>query len=218
MENHAGLRDLMVERQLAARGITDRLVLSAMSRVPRHLFVGPGEQHRAYDDMALPIEQNQTISQPYMVAVMTELLSLSGTERVLEIGTGSGYQSAVLAELCAEVFSIERHAGLSKQAGRRLANLGYENIHLHVGDGTVGLPGEAPFDRVLVTAACPGIPAPLLEQLAPGGIIVAPVGDRLSQRLLRGIKQADGSIAEGYHTSCIFVPLVGECGWSAESL
>lgn len=218
MEDLPRARELMVKEQLAARGITDRLVLSAMAKVPRHEFVGPDLRKKAYDDMALPIGGNQTISQPYMVAVMTELLNLDGPERVLEIGTGSGYQTAVLSELCKEVFSIERNVRLSETARETLSALGIDNIHLHVGDGSKGLPEAAPFDRILVTAGSPGLPAPLIEQLVPGGIIIVPVGDRSSQRLIRGVKQANGTVTEEFHTACVFVPLVGECGWSVESL
>jgi protein-L-isoaspartate(D-aspartate) O-methyltransferase len=189
-------------------------VLEAMAGIPRHLFVEESQRFRAYDDMALSIADGQTISQPYIVATMTELLSLTGDERVLEIGTGSGYQTALLAELSREVFTVEHHKNLSDKAEGVLLSLGYKNIHFAVGDGTLGLPDEAPFDRILVTAATPELPAPLVEQLSEGGIIVAPVGDRLSQVLIRGIKK-DGSLKRDSHTPCVFVPLVGEHGFKS---
>ena len=206
------LRRLMVETQLIPRGIKDRRVLKAMLKVPRHLFVDEPLQYKAYDDMALPIGDGQTISQPYMVAVMTELLELKGNERVLEVGTGSGYQAAILAELAAEVFSIERMERLALRARERLRNLGYDNVHIITGDGTAGLPEKAPFDRIIITAGTPQIPEPLREQLADNGILVAPVGARFSQQLIR-LRKAKGKITEEYHTPCVFVPLVGEYGW-----
>jgi protein-L-isoaspartate(D-aspartate) O-methyltransferase len=171
--------------------------------------------YKAYDDMALPVGEGQTISQPYMVAVMTELLALKGGEKVLEIGTGSGYQTAILAELSAEVYTIERIPSLSRKAGETLRSLGYANIHLIVGDGTLGWPEAAPFDRILVTAGAPDIPDPLIEQLAEGGLILAPVGDRYSQQLLRVTKQ-QGKLSREYHTPCVFVPLVGKFGWGGD--
>ncbi len=202
----------MVERQIAARGIADRRLLNAVLRVPRHLFVNENNRFRAYDDMALPTGNGQTISQPYIVARMTELLSLDGREKVLEVGTGSGYQTALLAELAREVFSIERHRGLLEKAETNLNSLGYGNVHFKVGDGTLGWPDEAPFDRILITAATPGIPEPLKDQLSDGGIIVAPVGDSLSQNLVRAVKLR-GELKEELHDSCVFVPLVGKHGW-----
>ncbi len=209
------LRDIMAYSQLVPRGISDRRVLEAMRRVPRHLFVDESLWDRAYDDMALPVGEGQTISQPYMVAVMTELLALSGNEKVLEIGTGSGYQAAVLAELSREVYSIERIRSLSEKAGETLRNLGYVNIRLKVGDGTLGWPDAAPFDRILITAGAPEIPEPLIGQLSDGGIILAPVGDRFSQQLIRITKQK-GELRREYHTPCMFVPLVGKYGWKEE--
>lgn len=206
------LRRLMVQTQISARGITDISVLEAMARIPRHLFIDESQRFRAYDDMALPIGDGQTISQPYIVAKMTELLSLKGNEKVLEIGTGSGYQTALLAELSREVFTVERHKTLSDRSEGVLRGLGYENIHFTVGDGTLGLPQEAPFDRILVTAATPDLPGPLVEQLGKDGIIVAPVGDRISQVLTRGIKK-DSSLKREANTPCVFVPLVGEYGF-----
>lgn len=209
------LRDLMVEHQLIPRGIKDRRVLDAMRKIPRHLFMDELLWNRAYDDMALPVGEGQTISQPYMVAVMTELLEMKGVEKVLEIGTGSGYQAAILSELAREVYTIERIQSLSDRAREVIRNLGYENIHLKVGDGTLGWPEAAPFDRILITAGAPEIPEPLLGQLTEGGIFLAPVGDRFSQQLVRVIKQK-GEFSKEFHTPCVFVPLVGKYGWKGE--
>ncbi|MFN3480112.1 MAG: protein-L-isoaspartate(D-aspartate) O-methyltransferase [Thermodesulfovibrionales bacterium] len=206
------LRDLMVDTQLIPRGIRDERVLKAMRKVPRHLFIDESQWFRAYDDMALPIGEGQTISQPYMVAIMTELLELKGYEKVLEIGTGSGYQAAILAELSKEVYTIERVQSLSERASMVLRSLNYDNVHLRVGDGTLGWPEEAPFDRVIITAACPEIPEPIINQLNEGGIVVAPVGERFSQVLLKVRKEA-GRLNEEYHTPCVFVPLIGKYGW-----
>lgn len=206
------LRDLMVDTQLIPRGIRDERVLKAMRKVPRHLFLDESQWFRAYDDMALPIGEGQTISQPYMVAIMTELLELKGHEKVLEIGTGSGYQAAILAELSRDVYTIERVQSLSLKASKVLMSLGYDNVHLRVGDGTLGWPEEAPFDRVIITAACPEIPEPIINQLNEGGIVVAPVGERFSQVLLK-IRKEGGRLIEEYHTPCVFVPLIGEYGW-----
>ncbi|MDI6745091.1 MAG: protein-L-isoaspartate(D-aspartate) O-methyltransferase [Thermodesulfovibrionales bacterium] len=212
MEDFKRLSDLMVDAQLIPRGIKDERVLSAMRKVPRHLFVGDSMLHNAYEDMALPIGEEQTISQPYMVAIMTELLDLKGNEKVLEIGTGSGYQAAILAELSREVFTIERKALLTKEAEERFQALGYGNVHVITGNGTLGLPEESPFDRILVTAGTPKIPEPLIEQLADGGIIIAPVGIRFSQQLLIVRKSKEG-ISEQTHVPCVFVPLIGKHGW-----
>lgn len=202
----------MVDTQLIPRGIKDERVLNAMRKVPRHLFVPDYIRHSAYDDMALPIGEDQTISQPYMVAIMTELLELKGDEKVLEIGTGSGYQAAVLAELAKEVHTIERIPGLADRARRKLADNGYDNVYVTVTDGTKGLEDLAPFDRIIITAAAPKIPEPIIHQLKEGGIIVAPVGERFSQMLIKGRKEK-GVLVEEYHTPCVFVPLVGEYGW-----
>lgn len=202
----------MVDTQLIPRGIKDRRVLDAMRKVPRHLFVDDSMQYRAYDDIALPIGKGQTISQPYMVAIMTELLQLKGDEKVLEIGTGSGYQAAVLAELSREVFTIERVAVLAKRAEERFQSLGYNNIHVRIGDGTLGWPEKSPFDRIVITAGSPRIPQPVLEQLSDEGIIVAPIGDYFSQQLTI-IKKSKGTLSEQLHIPCMFVPLIGEYGW-----
>lgn len=212
MDDFKKLRALMVETQLVPRGIKDRRVLDVMMSVPRHLFVDEPLWHRAYDDAALPFAEGQTISQPYMVAVMTELLELKGDEKVLEIGTGSGYQAAILAELAKEVYTIERFGSLSERARKTLASLGYENIHIITGNGTLGMPQAAPFNRILITAAAPRVPEPLIEQLSEGGIIVAPVGDTLSQQLIKTVKK-NQQVSTEYHTPCVFVPLIGEYGW-----
>ncbi len=209
------LRNLMVDSQLIPRGIRDPRVLEVMRKVPRHLFMDESTWYKAYEDMALPVGEGQTISQPYMVAVMTELLTLKGDEKVLEIGTGSGYQAAILAELSREVYTVERIEVLSRRAEESLRNLGYVNIHLTVRDGTLGWPEAAPFDRILITAGAPEIPAPLVKQLAEGGIVLAPVGDRFSQQLVKATKQK-GKLSKEFHTPCVFVPLVGEYGWKAE--
>lgn len=209
------LRELMVRTQLIPRGIRDKRVLGAMGRVPRHLFVDSSTIANAYSDMALPVGAGQTISQPYMVAVMTELLELSGTEKVLEIGTGSGYQAAILAELSQDVYTIERIASLAETAKKKFLDLSYTNIHSSTGDGTLGWPEEAPFDRIIITAAAPGIPEPMIEQLADNGIMVIPVGDLYSQQLLKTRKSGENLITE-YHTPCVFVPLIGQYAWKKD--
>ncbi len=209
---YRALRELMVKTQLIPRGISDRRVLDAMGRVPRHLFVDASRQAEAYEDMALPIGEGQTISQPYMVAIMTELLDLKGDEKVLEVGTGSGYQAAVLAELAKDVFTVERIATLGEKAIERFRALFYANVHVKIADGTLGWPERSPFDRIIITAASPRIPDPLMEQLSIGGILLAPVGSKYSQELLKIRKKAEGNIEE-YHTPCVFVPLIGEYGW-----
>lgn len=202
----------MVSSQLVGRGIVDERVLTAMRRVPRHLFIPEPVRHTAYDDMAMSIGEGQTISQPYMVAVMTELLELTGTETVLEVGTGSGYQAAILGELAAEVYTVERIAILAEKARAILKVLGYVNVHLVVGDGTIGFKDRSSFDRIIITAAAPEIPPPLVDQLSEGGIVVAPVGERYSQVLLKG-RKANGHLVEEFSTPCSFVPLIGEHGW-----
>ena len=206
----------MVDEQLVARGIKDPRVLSAMGRVPRHLFVEEALRDRAYGDHALPIGERQTISQPYMVALMTESLALKGSERVLEIGTGSGYQTAVLAELAARVYSIERIASLADRARRLIASLDYRNVTIKVFDGTYGWKEQAPFDAVLVTAGSPDVPAPLTEQLKEGGRMIIPVGDRTTQVLKKVTRTATG-IEVSSMTGCVFVPLIGGHGWVAEN-
>ncbi|MCD6382312.1 MAG: protein-L-isoaspartate(D-aspartate) O-methyltransferase [Candidatus Hydrothermae bacterium] len=207
----------MVEYQIVGRGVRDRGVIEAMLRVPRHLFVPPPHREEAYNDYPLSIGRGQTISQPYMVAVMTEALELKGDEKVLEIGTGSGYQTAVLAEIASEVFTIERDPLLAERARELLESLGYKNIHFRVGDGTLGWPEEAPFDRIIVTAAAPSIPKPLREQLRVGGIIVIPVGGRYGQTLVKGKKVSDEKMEIEELFECAFVPLVGEYGFPESS-
>ena len=214
MDEYKGLRYSMVSSQLVARGIRDERVLAAMRKVPRHLFMPEQVRYTAYEDMAMSIGEGQTISQPYMVAIMTELLELSGTETVLEIGTGSGYQAAILGELAVEVYTVERIAALAENSQATLKKLGYNNVHVVVGDGTVGLEGMSPFDRIIVTAAAPQVPPPLVEQLREGGIVVAPVGERYSQILLKG-RKVHGQLVEEFSTPCAFVPLIGEHGWKA---
>ena len=206
------VREEMVTQQLEARGIHNSKVLEAFARVPRHRFVDEALQSRAYGDHALPIGGGQTISQPYMVALMTEALSLSGGEKILEIGTGSGYQTAILAEFTPRLFSIERDPEISRMAAQRLASLGYTNVILKTGDGTLGWPEHAPFDRILVTAGAPGVPASLLEQLGDPGRLVLPVGDRELQTL-EVIDKVNGKTARRKLVECAFVPLLGQEGW-----
>jgi len=213
--NFEKARHRMVEEHLIARGIKDPRVIEAMRKVPRHLFVEEAFQDRAYGDHALPIGEKQTISQPYMVARMTEALDLTGTEKVLEIGTGSGYQTAVLAELASRVCSTERVRSLFTKAQAILNRLRYRNVVLHLCDGTRGWPEEAPFDAILVTAGAPEIPSALVDQLKPGGRLVIPVGDRTSQVLKRIEKTPEG-LATISLTGCVFVPLIGTFGWRPE--
>ncbi len=205
-------REHMVEQQLRARGIRDERVLAAMAKVPRHEFVPEEMLHAAYDDRALPIGYGQTISQPYMVAVMLEMLDVHDDHKVLEVGGGSGYQAALLGELAKEVYAVEIIEPLAHRARVTLERLGYDNVHVIVGDGTLGYEPAAPYDRIIVAAACPEIPPPLIEQLKDGGRIVAPVGRRGVQQCVVGIKR--GKELELTKTiGCVFVPLVGEYGW-----
>jgi protein-L-isoaspartate(D-aspartate) O-methyltransferase len=204
----------MVEEQLVARAVTDPRVLAAMRRVPRHLFVEEALRDRAYGDHPLPIGEGQTISQPFIVGKMTELLRLGGAEKVLEIGTGSGYQAAVLGELCARVCTIERMPKLAQRARELLELLGYRNVWVRVANGTLGWPDEAPFDRILVAAGGPSVPPPLFEQLAEGGRMVMPVGDATSQ-VLQLIEKRDGEMRTTEHSGCVFVKLVGKYAWEA---
>ena len=202
----------MVATQLRARDIVDERVLRAMETVPRELFVDEPERRRAYDDAALPIGEGQTISQPYMVARICEALKLRGDERVLDVGTGSGYQAAVLAELAPEVHTIERLPALAERARARLAAAGYENVDVHVGDGTLGLPALAPFDAIAVAAAAPGFPQTLYEQLKPRGRLVVPVGSGRGQRLEVAVRSPEGP-ALVHSVPCRFVPLIGAEGF-----
>jgi protein-L-isoaspartate(D-aspartate) O-methyltransferase len=205
-------RERMVERQLRGRDIVDERVLAAMERVPRELFVPEDLRRQAFDDAALPIGAGQTISQPYMVARICEELGLDGDERVLDVGTGSGYQAAVLAELADEVHSIERVPELAEQARRNLVAAGYDRVVVHVGDGSRGLPDHAPYDAIAVAAAAPGFPQALYDQLKPGGRLVVPVGKRHGQRLQVIVRSPEGP-AVLRSVPCRFVPLVGEEGF-----
>ena len=211
-DEYAIRRRQMVERQLVPRDITDPRVLAAMGSLPRHLFVEEALQSQAYTDNALPIGSRQTISQPYIVAAMTQLLKVGPEDRVLEIGTGSGYQTALLAALAGEVYTIERLRPLANRARAILQELGCSNIHLRVGDGTAGWPEEAPFARIVVTAGAPSVPAPLLAQLDRGGRMVIPVGDGKKQTLTVVIKGPAGVRLEHYDP-CVFVKLIGRDGW-----
>ena len=206
------LRQEMVERQLRKRGLTDQRVLAAMLAVPRHEFLPPELAAGAYTDRPLPIGHGQTISQPFMVAAMAEALRLAGNERVLEIGGGSGYQAAVLSLLAREIHTIEMHQDLAEATAERLKRLGYANVYVHTGDGSLGLPEQAPFDAILVTASAPDVPPPLVQQLAERGRLVIPVGNSDEQRLFHIEKHGtDLTKRAMYH--CRFVPLVGRYGW-----
>jgi protein-L-isoaspartate(D-aspartate) O-methyltransferase len=203
----------MVEDQLMARGIRDPRVLQAFANVPRHRFVEEGLWPKAYGDHALPIGHGQTISQPYMVALMSEALALDGSEKVLEIGTGSGYQAAILAELADRVFTVERMGALATGAKAILDGLGYQNVILRVADGSIGWKEFAPFDRIIVTAGAPDVPRSLLDQLRANGLFVILIGDRSSQRLIRVYREPGGDRVEEI-CLCAFVPLVGREGWA----
>ncbi|HEX9106554.1 MAG TPA: protein-L-isoaspartate(D-aspartate) O-methyltransferase [Longimicrobiales bacterium] len=206
-------RRRMVQEQLAARGVRDQRVLVAMAAVPRHLFVPLRDRAAAYEDRPLGLARAQTISQPFMVATMTEALALHPDERVLEIGTGSGYQTAVLAELAREVYTVERDAELALDGRELLEELGYGNVRYLVGDGTLGWPSQSPFDAILVTAGAPAIPRDLQAQLREGGRMVIPIGGRDEQELYRVTHRGNDYPME-WLTTCRFVPLVGEEGWS----
>ena len=207
MTDFQSARESMVSSQLRARGIVDPRVLDAMLLVPRHEFVAESYRDASYEDHPLPIGEGQTISQPYVVAVMLELLQLTGNEKALEIGTGSGYVTALLSQLAAQVFSIERHADLAANAAETLARLGYTNVQVLTGDGSLGLPAEAPFDVILVSAAASSIPSPLLEQLRDGGRMVIPVGSFEAQ-VLQFIRKIDGQPRITLLEPVRFVPLV----------
>jgi protein-L-isoaspartate(D-aspartate) O-methyltransferase len=214
--NFEAARREMVARQVRGRGIESPRVLEAMSSVPRHLFVPPEHIFRAYADEPLPIGEGQTISQPFMVAAMTAALLLDGRERVLEIGAGSGYQAAVVSLLAREVIAVESHSALAIAARERLLRLGYRNVRIEQGDGSVGWPSEAPYDAILVTAAAPAVPPPLLEQLADGGRLVLPVGSANEQELIRLVKRGESTSREPL-VACRFVPLLGRYGWRSKS-
>ena len=215
MKSYQIERERMVETQIARRGIKDQRVLSAMRSVPRHLFLPAGARDWAYVDGPLRIGCGQTISQPYIVALMTELLDVKPDQRVLDVGTGSGYQAAILGTLAAEVHSIERHPELAASAKEQLKTLGFNNVTVHVGDGTQGLESMAPYDRILVAAAAPSVPDPLLLQLTDGGRLIIPIGSRFSQTL-----EVWDRSGEKYHRKAnipvVFVPLIGENGWNSK--
>ena len=205
-----------VARHLVARGITDPAVLAAMATVPREAFVPPAERRHAYDDRALPIAEGQTISQPYVVALMTEALELAPDDRVLEVGTGSGYAAAVLAGCAGSVVSVERVPALAAAAAAVLADLGVAGVEVHVADGTLGWPAAAPYDAIVVTAGGPDVPAALVDQLAPGGRLVLPAGPLGRQRLVRVRRTDDGGVGPVEDLGAVaFVPLIGEQGWSS---
>ena len=215
MDRYRKQRARMVETQIKVRGITDPRVLAAMEKVPRHLFVDEGLINQAYSDNPLPIGERQTISQPYIVALMTQELELKRTDRVLEIGTGSGYQAAVLAELADYVFSIERIAALASRARRVLDQLNYYNVAIRVGDGSYGWKEESPFDAIITTAAAPAVPKHLIGQLVVGGRLIAPVGGRDLQTLYKVTRLSEdvNDIKKEYLGDCRFVSLIGESGW-----
>ncbi|MFQ5455011.1 MAG: protein-L-isoaspartate(D-aspartate) O-methyltransferase [Nitrospirota bacterium] len=210
--NYRKASNKMVEEQLIKRNIKDEKVLTAMRKVPRHLFLEEVLWNRAYDDHALPIGDRQTISQPYMAALMTETLELTENDRVLEIGTGSGYQTAILAEICKKVYSIERIKGLAMKARKILEELNYHNAVIKIFDGTYGWIDESPFDAIIVTAGAPDIPSLLIDQLNEDGRMIIPIGDRYSQVLKKIIKK-EGETTIISMTNCVFVPLIGSYGW-----
>src|SRR6476661_87200 len=208
-------RFTMVESQLRQRGIHDERLLAAMSKVPRHEFVSPQNWNEAYADHPIPIAEKQTTSQPYMIAAMVQAAQIKPEDRVLEIGAGSGYQTALLAELASQVFAVERYASLAEAAQKTLERLGYRNARIVTGDGSVGLPEAAPYDAIIVSAAAPRIPQALVGQLAPGGRLVIPVGEADQQVLQLVQRNADGTIAVRTLEGCRFVPLIGEQGFVA---
>jgi len=213
--DYAKLREKMVKTQLIPRGITDANVLRAMRTVRRHLFVPESQRSAAYSDYPLPIGEGQTISQPYIVALMTQLLSANKDSRVLEVGTGSGYQAAVLAKIAKEVWTIEIIEALGRSAEARLKELGYENVHVRIGDGYAGWPEHAPFDGIIVTCACREAPKPLVAQLGEGGRMVIPIGKSLSYQTLTLFEKKNGILHKKDISGCVFVPLLGPHGWVA---
>jgi len=212
--NFENARKRMIESQIVARGINDSRLIDAMMKIPRHIFVEEAMAAQAYSDSALPIGEKQTISQPYMVALMTEMLHLTGTEKVLEIGTGSGYQTAILARLAARVYTIERIRTLALKARKALDSLGLLNINLRIEDGTCCWEAEAPFDAIVVTAGAPDVPRHLIDQLDIGGRVVIPIGNQSEQLLVRFTKGADGSVTREESVTCRFVKLIGQFGWN----
>jgi protein-L-isoaspartate(D-aspartate) O-methyltransferase len=217
MRDLASEREAMVRTQIAARGVREPAVLNAMRRVPREAFLPPELEEFAHVDSPLPIEQGQTISQPYIVALMTAALRLAPGDRVLEVGTGSGYAAAVLACIARQVDTIERHEDLARAAAERLARLGFSNVSVRHGDGTLGWPERAPYDAIVVAAGGPRVPEALLEQLAPGGRLVIPIGeDRTVQQLVRIVREGDGRLRRETLGDVRFVPLIGTGGWAVE--
>jgi protein-L-isoaspartate(D-aspartate) O-methyltransferase len=210
---YSAKRQKMVETQLLPRGIKDSRVLEAMRKIPRHLFLDEALWPEAYEDHPLPIGEKQTISQPFIVAVMTEALKLSGNEKILEIGTGSGYQAAILAELAEQVYSIERLPAIAKRARKMFDELMYSNIVITIGDGTLGWKEHSPYDGIIVTAASPYPPKTLLEQLKIGGRLIIPMGDELTQDLTLYIRDSETEYSKESYGSCRFVKLIGEQGW-----
>ncbi len=208
------MRNAMVEEQLLPRGISDKKVLEVFRRLPRHEFVSKDFLQSAYNDYPLPIGENQTISQPYMVALMTESLHLTGSERILEVGTGSAYQSAILAELVKEVYSVERFQSLANTAYSILERLGYKNVKIRAGDGTLGWEEFAPYDGIIVTAAAPGIPESLIRQLKDGGRLVIPIGSSGFGQILTLVEKIGNTIRTSEICGCMFVPLIGKEGWN----
>ena len=213
MKDYTISRRRMVEEQVVARGVTDPRVIEAMLKVPRHKFVEDALAGKSYQDAPLPIGEKQTISQPYMVAVMSEALMLNGSETVLEVGTGSGYQAAVLALLADRVFSLERIPSLARGARKALDNSGFSKVNIRLADGTLGWKQMAPFDAIVVTAGAPEVPQEYLAQLAVGGRLVIPVGDRQDQVLMRITRVSDDEYKEEQMLGCRFVPLIGSHGW-----
>lgn len=218
MDRYAKQRKKMVDSQIRSRGVRDERVLRAMEKIPRHLFIDEGLIDQAYNDNPLPIGEKQTISQPYIVALMTEALELKGREKVLELGTGSGYQAAILAELAERVFTVERIASLAQKARKLLESLNYYNVVIRVGDGTYGWREESPFDAIAVSAGSPSIPRMLVEQLAIGGRLVIPVGGRYSQSLIKLTRLSENpdDVKKEDLGGCRFVSLIGEHGWKVE--
>jgi protein-L-isoaspartate(D-aspartate) O-methyltransferase len=211
-DSYKHAREAMVENQIIARGITDTRVLAAMRSIPRHAFVPEKFASEAYDDHPLPVGAGQTISQPYIVALMTSRLLLSGKEKVLEIGTGSGYQAAILAMLAGEVHSVERIPELAESAQKTLKELGIKNVFVYTADGSLGWPDAAPYDRIIVTAAAPAVPKELTEQLKQGGRLIIPVGERWNQ-MLEEWERTDAGLEKRDVLPVVFVPLLGEKGW-----
>lgn len=216
MKDYTISRRRMVEEQVIARGVTDPRVIDAMLKVPRHKFVEEALAGKAYQDAPLPIGEKQTISQPYMVAVMSEALMLDGSERVLEVGTGSGYQAAVLALLADRVYSLERIPSLARRARKVLDDNGFSKVNIRLADGTVGWQGMGPFDGIIVTAGAPKVPQEYLDQLSLGGRLIIPVGDRESQVLMRITRVGEAEYKEEKMLGCRFVPLIGNQGWKQE--